>query len=86
MVDQQQRADEHEAGEEHSADASEWEDVTNAFRETASSLGEGELLESGYIYVCVCACVLGLECHQNQWYSGVCLRFLFAAEFGMEYS
>ncbi len=51
MVDQQQRADEHEAGEEHRTDSSEWEDVTNAFHETATSLGEGELLRSEYIYM-----------------------------------
>ncbi len=50
MVDQQQRADEHEAGEEHMTDVCEWEDVTNAFRKTATSLGEGELLRSEYIY------------------------------------
>eukprot|EP01084_Bolivina_argentea_P251828 422518_1 len=46
MVDQQQRTDEHEAGEEHRTDSSEWEDVTNAFHETATSLGEGELLRT----------------------------------------
>ncbi len=50
MIDQQQTAGEREACEEHRADISEWVDVTNAFRETATSLGEGELLHSEYIW------------------------------------